>query len=118
MSGSYLSADVPRILSRQPVHLTLTELLHTLVSALEFEGCLLTTYSPLVSGLTFPIRYAGRDLSWMLYNATDTLTNRVVSLIMKNIPLGGMHHPQAYQPICFNKLRPQLTAFAQRHQRI
>jgi hypothetical protein len=28
-------------------------------------------------------------MSWMLYKATDTTTNRLVSLIIKNISLGG-----------------------------
>lgn len=47
-----------------------------------------------VSGLSFPIRRAGKDLSWILYKATDTTTNRLVSLIIKNIPLGGNAMPQ------------------------
>lgn len=43
-----------------------------------------------VSRGTFPVRVAGKERSWLIYRATDTDTNRVVSLTVKGVSLHGM----------------------------
>ncbi|KIW64496.1 hypothetical protein PV04_09425 [Phialophora macrospora] len=43
-----------------------------------------------LSGLSFPVRLTGKERSWMLYKVTDLSNNRLISLIIKNIPLGDI----------------------------
>lgn len=41
------------------------------------------------SHATFALRIAGKERSWLIYRATEADTNRVVSLIIKRVPLHG-----------------------------
>ncbi|EPE34329.1 hypothetical protein GLAREA_10023 [Glarea lozoyensis ATCC 20868] len=45
----------------------------------------LATYG--LSPLSFPLKLMGKVRSWMLYKATEKTTNRLVSLIIKKVPL-------------------------------
>jgi hypothetical protein len=45
-----------------------------------------TILNTLVSHLTFALRLAGKQRAWMLYKTANKTTNKMVSLIIKNIP--------------------------------
>ncbi|KAF7503478.1 hypothetical protein GJ744_003707 [Endocarpon pusillum] len=43
-----------------------------------------------LSTRTFPIRLAGKQKSWMIYKATNTNTNQLITVVVKKVSLNGM----------------------------
>ncbi|KIX00530.1 uncharacterized protein Z518_10670 [Rhinocladiella mackenziei CBS 650.93] len=43
-----------------------------------------------LSSLSFPVKLTGKERSYMLYKATDATNNRLVSLVIKRVPLNAL----------------------------